>query len=95
MVAHPDLAPRGADGASYAGVGGANRTYRTQLGSFALGEAVFRDQPAEVILAAQGAFADRIDAGNVGLAMLRRFASVTFDFPGHALYLEPAAPAGP
>ena len=38
---------------------------------------------------------DRIDAGNVGLAMLRRFASVTFDFPGHALYLEPAAPAGP
>ena len=95
VVAHPDLAPRGADGASYAGVGGANRTYRTQLGSFALGEAVFRDQPAEVILAAQGAFADRIDAGNVGLAMLRRFASVTFDFPGHALYLEPAAPAGP
>jgi len=95
VTAHPDLAPRGADGASYAGVGGANRTYRTRLDTFGLGTTEFPAQAADVILAAQGAFADRIDAGNVGLAMLRRFASVTFDFPGHALYLEPATPADP
>jgi hypothetical protein len=93
--AHPDLVPHGAAGASYAGVGGANRTYRTQLSELRLGAAAFPAQPADVILAKEGAFADRIDAGNVGLGLLRRFASVTFDFPGHALYLERAAPPGP
>jgi hypothetical protein len=47
---------------------------------------VLSDQSADVIVAKSGAFADRIDAGNVGLGLLRKFV-VTFDFAGHALYL--------
>ena len=47
-------------------------------------------QPADVVMAKNGAFADRIDAGNVGLGVLRKFV-VTFDFAGHALYLARAA----
>ncbi len=93
VATHPELVPRGAAGASYAGVGGANHTYRTRLDALRLGVTVFPAQAADVILAKEGAFADRIDAGNVGLGLLRRFASVTFDFPGHALYLEAAPPA--
>lgn len=95
VAAHQALVPRGDDGVSYVGVGGANRTYRTRLDAFRLGTTLISPQNAEVILAKEGAFADRIDAGNVGLRVLRGFASVTFDFPGHALFLERAAPAGP
>ena len=43
-------------------------------------------QNADVIVAKNGAFADRVDAGNVGLAVLRKF-TVTFDLANHALYL--------
>jgi hypothetical protein len=38
-------------------------------------------------MAEKGAFADRIDAGNVGLGILKNFV-VTFDLTNSALYLE-------
>jgi hypothetical protein len=86
--AHPRLAPAvGAASSSFVGVGGANRSISTRLDALRMGSATLRDQNADVIVARSGAFADRIDAGNVGLGVLRKF-TVTFDFTNHALYLE-------
>jgi len=89
---HPGLAPDTGIGAnSYVGVGGTDRTYGTQLAAFGLGSTTLSAQSADVIVAKNGAFADRVDAGNVGLGLLRKFV-VTFDFANHALYLDrPAA----
>ncbi|HEY5348477.1 MAG TPA: aspartyl protease family protein [Candidatus Lustribacter sp.] len=88
---HPRVAPAvGAGANSYVGVGGADRTYSTRLDTFALGSTVLSGQAADVIVAKNGAFADRIDAGNVGLGVLRKFV-VTFDFADHAMYLQRSA----
>jgi hypothetical protein len=38
-------------------------------------------------MAEKGAFADRVDAGNVGLGILKNFI-VTFDLSNGALYLQ-------
>jgi hypothetical protein len=85
---HPALAPAVGPGASsFIGVGGSDRSYSTRLDSFTLGSTTLREQSADVIVAKNGAFADRVDAGNVGLGVLRKFV-VTFDFAGHALYLD-------
>ena len=68
-------------------MGGTDKSYSTRVSSLRLGSTLVSDQDADVIEAKNGAFADRIDAGNVGLALLRKF-TVTFDFADHALYLE-------
>jgi hypothetical protein len=92
VAAHQALVPAGAgDGTSYVGIGGSDRTYHTHLDAFRLGSTVIAPQSVDVVLAKEGAFADRIDAGNVGLGVLRAFV-VTFDYPDHALYLQRAAP---
>jgi hypothetical protein len=88
VAQHPALAPAiGAGASSYVGVGGADRSYGTRLETFGIGSATFPGQTADVIVAKNGAFADRIDAGNVGLGVLRKFV-VTFDFANHAMYLQ-------
>jgi hypothetical protein len=86
---HPDLvAPTGPPTRNY-GVGGSNRSYRAQLDALALGSIVLYHRDVDVVFAASGAFADRIDAGNVGLSVLRSFV-MTFDLSDAALYLRPA-----
>jgi hypothetical protein len=88
VALHPSIAPAGSAAASsFIGIGGSDRSYGTRLDSLRLGSATLAGQPADVIVAANGAFADRVDAGNVGLGVLRKF-TVTFDFANHALYLE-------
>jgi hypothetical protein len=88
--AHRSLAPAAGSGPSaYVGVGGTDQTYSTRLDTFGLGATVLSGQSADVIVAKNGAFADRVDAGNVGLGVLRKFI-VTFDFANHALYLRPS-----
>jgi hypothetical protein len=85
--AHPALVSGvGSTAGSYVGIGGADQTYSTRVGTFRLGSTTLSGQSADVIVAKNGAFADRIDAGNVGLGLLRRFV-VTFDFTNHAMYL--------
>jgi hypothetical protein len=89
LTGHPGLAPAAGSGpGSYIGVGGTATTYSTRLDTFALGSTTLDNQSADVIVAKNGAFADRVDAGNVGLGLLRKFV-VTFDFANHALYLAP------
>ena len=73
---HPSLVPRVGTG-SLIGVGGTDKSYSTRVSSLRLGSTLASET--------SGAFADRIDAGNVGLALLRKF-TVTFDFANHALY---------
>jgi hypothetical protein len=88
VEAHPRLAPIvGSTSSSYVGVGGSDRTYSARLDTFRMGSTTLPAQSAEVIVAKNGAFADRVDAGNVGLGILRKF-TVTFDFANHALYLD-------
>jgi hypothetical protein len=43
----------------------------------------------DVVLAKSGAFADRVDAGNIGLGVLRNFVA-TFDLANASMYLAPA-----
>jgi hypothetical protein len=57
------------------------------LETLGVGDISLYNTPTEVMLAKRGAFADRVDAGNVGLGILRKFIA-TFDFGASALYLE-------
>lgn len=85
----PNLVPAtGRETRNY-GVGGSNRSYRTQFETLALGSVLLRDRPVDVVFADSGAFADQVDAGNVGLSVLRGFV-MTFDLSEGALYLRPA-----
>jgi hypothetical protein len=85
--AHPGVAPASGGDSSFEGIGGADRSYRVRLASLRLGSTLLIGQDADVIVAQNGAFADRTDAGNVGLSLLRKF-TVTFDLADHALYLR-------
>ncbi len=88
MQAHPGLVTgtmRIAD-PSY-GVGGASTSYSTSVGELDLGPYRLFHRTTNVILSTEGAFADRFDAGNIGLATLKNFI-VTFDAFNRTLYLE-------
>jgi hypothetical protein len=83
---HPELVrPTGTTAGSY-GIGGFNRSYGARLGAISLGGITLAQRDVQVVQAAEGAFADRIDAGNLGLGVLRNFV-MTFDLSGNALYL--------
>jgi predicted aspartyl protease len=90
MEKHPGIVPFSGTGSWNYGIGGANQTYRTTLDALDLGGFALYHRSVDVILANQGAFADRVDAGNVGLGVLRNFVA-TFDFGNAALYLTPGA----
>ena len=85
--AHPGLVPVTANGRRSWGIGGPAATYATALETLGVGDISLYNTPTEVMLAKRGAFADRVDAGNVGLGILRKFVA-TFDFGASALYLE-------
>lgn len=90
VSAHPGIVPTSTAATWNYGLGGANAAYRTTLGTLELGGVQLYHRSVDVVLADQGAFADRIDAGNVGLGVLRNFV-VTFDLGGGALYLQPGS----
>lgn len=87
VASHPGIVPTTlADMRSY-GLGGSTDSYRSLLRELVLGTTTLRNVDVGVMLATQGAFADRFDAGNIGLGVLRDFI-VTFDYPNEALYIE-------
>lgn len=90
MEQHPGIVPFSISGSWNYGIGGANATYRTTLDALDLGGFELYHRSVDVILAREGAFADRVDAGNVGLGVLRNFVA-TFDLGNAALYLTPGA----
>jgi hypothetical protein len=88
--AHPGVVPAsGARSYTY-GVGGADATYRTHLERLTIGSVPFFRPTVDVVQAGTGAFADRVDGGNLGLAILRNFV-VTFDLANGAVYLAPSS----
>jgi predicted aspartyl protease len=88
LEAHPGIVPFSASASWNYGIGGANATYRTELDSVHLGGYDLYHRSVDVVLANSGAFADRVDAGNVGLGVLRNFVA-TFDLGNAAMYLAP------
>ncbi|MEA2666974.1 MAG: hypothetical protein QOI11_3918, partial [Candidatus Eremiobacteraeota bacterium] len=88
VTAHPGIVPLSTAATWNYGLGGANAAYRTTLSTLQLGGVQLYHRSVDVVLADQGAFADRVDAGNVGLGVLRNFIA-TFDLGGSALYLQP------
>ncbi len=87
--AHPGLVAATSDGRRSWGIGGSAATYGTVVDTLGLEDISLYNTPTDVMLATRGAFADRVDAGNVGLGILRKFVA-TFDFGASALYLERA-----
>jgi predicted aspartyl protease len=87
ITAHPGIVPFSRATVSNYGIGGSAPTYRSSLDELRLGDVRLYHQVADVVMAQKGAFADRIDAGNVGLGILKNFI-VTFDLANGALYLE-------
>jgi predicted aspartyl protease len=92
VTAHPGIVPTTLTGSLSTGmnygIGGANASYRTVLDGIRLGGFDLYHRNVDVVLAANGAFADRVDAGNVGLGVLRNFVA-TFDLGNSAMYLTP------
>jgi outer membrane lipoprotein-sorting protein len=85
---HPGLVPPSVTEIrrSY-GIGGAATSYSSSLDRLDLAGFTFYHSETNVMLATRGAFADRVDAGNVGMGILRNFV-VTFDLSSNALYLS-------
>jgi hypothetical protein len=88
--AHPGVVPASGSRSVNYGVGGSDTTYRTRLETLKIGSVPFYRPTVDVVLAASGAFADRVDGGNLGLAVLRTFI-VTFDLGNAAMYLAPSS----
>ncbi|MBV8151849.1 MAG: aspartyl protease family protein [Candidatus Eremiobacteraeota bacterium] len=83
------VGPTGPSGRSF-GLGGSTSSHRTIVDEIDLGGTKLYQRDAHVMMATRGAFADRYDAGNVGLGVLHNFI-MTFDEPDYALFLEPSA----
>jgi hypothetical protein len=87
VEAHPGVVAYSATNRRSYGIGGATSSYRTLLDELDFGSVPIYHSETDVMLATRGAFADRFDAGNVGLGLLKNFV-VTFDEAQNALYLE-------
>jgi Aspartyl protease len=90
LEAHPGVVPFSPSTSWNYGIGGANATHRTSLDTLELGGFGLYHRSVDVVLAKEGAFADRVDAGNVGLGVLRNFVA-TFDLGNATMYLAPGA----
>ncbi|MGP6157987.1 MAG: aspartyl protease family protein [Vulcanimicrobiaceae bacterium] len=87
VEAHPGVVAYSATNRRSYGIGGATSSYRTMLDELDFGSTPIYHSETDVMLATRGAFADRFDAGNVGLGLLKNFV-VTLDEAQNALYLE-------
>jgi len=87
---HPGVVPFTAQQGLNYGLGGATSAYRSSLDELTIGSTPMYHRYTDVMLANQGAFADRSDAGNVGLGVLRNFV-LTLDESNLALFIERAS----
>jgi hypothetical protein len=90
MKAHPGLVNYvGNSQVQNHGAGGSTSAVGTIVDDLQIGSYHLFNRRTDVILTTTGAFADRLDGGNVGSGVLRNFVA-TFDVPNHALYLARA-----
>lgn len=75
------------------GIGGPTRAYATRAGWLKLGELEVKAPVLELSSAVAAAGSDRYVAGSIGGGALRRF-TVSIDFVGRALFLQPNADLG-
>ncbi len=85
--ANPGIVPYSDVSRRSFGVGGSTVSYRSSLDALEIAGTTLYHLDTDVMLATQGAFADRFVAGNLGLAVLHNFV-VTFDDPDSAIYFE-------
>jgi predicted aspartyl protease len=83
---HPGIVPFTTNSRKSFGIGGETASYRSALERLDLGTIPIYHADTDVMLATSGAFADRFDAGNVGLGLLRNF-QITFDLANAAMYV--------
>jgi hypothetical protein len=89
LQAHPGVVFYGTarNFAQNRGVGGSSAAVPTIVDRLHFGPFNFYNRYADVILAANGAFADQNEAGNIGLGTLKNFV-FTFDLANRKLYLD-------
>jgi predicted aspartyl protease len=88
MQAHPNLIDGGERHFAFNyGVGGSASAVAAIIDEIDMGDFRFFNRYASIMLTNQGAFADRFDAGNIGMAVLKNFV-VTFDAANAKMYLE-------
>ncbi len=91
MQAHPGLIRYvGNHAASNYGVGGSMPAVATIVDELDIGKIRLFNRYADVIFSDSGAFADKFDAGNIGMATLKNFVT-TFDLANSQMYLAPGA----
>lgn len=91
MQAHPNLIDNGERHFAFNyGVGGSASALAATIDEIDMGNFRFFNRYANIMLTSQGAFADRFDAGNIGMAVLKNFV-VTFDVANAKMYLERGA----
>ncbi|HEY8315104.1 MAG TPA: aspartyl protease family protein [Candidatus Baltobacteraceae bacterium] len=91
MQEHPGLIPYAGHAAvSNYGVGGSMHAIGLTIDELDMGPFRFFNRYANVMLSQSGAFADKFDAGNIGMATLRNFVT-TFDLANGAMYLSRGA----
>jgi hypothetical protein len=86
LETHPGIVPFTLTSRRSYGIGGAASSYRTSLDQLDIGGLTIYHAETDVMQATRGAFADRFDAGNVGLAVLKNF-RFTFDESNNAMYV--------
>jgi predicted aspartyl protease len=69
------------------GVGGSTAAVGTTVDELDLGSYRLFNRRTNLMLGSTGAFADRVDGGNIGIATLSNFV-VTFDLANRAMYLQ-------
>ncbi len=84
---HGGIVPFSSNTRNSFGIGGMTESYRTTLDEIDVGSIPIYHADTDVMQATRGAFADRFDAGNVGLGLLANFV-LTFDLANNALYVE-------
>lgn len=72
------------------GVGGSVQAVTAIIDELDIGNYRLFNRYANLMLSQQGAFADRFDAGNIGMGALRNFV-VTFDLANEQMYLQRSA----
>jgi|GEM_PF-710183 len=87
---HPGIVPVSEERRSGAGIGGALSLRGATLPQLRLGSVSLYNIRAGVVIGGHGAFADRLDAGNIGMGILKNFV-ITFDEPDGVLYLQRSA----
>lgn len=87
IVANPGVAPLTGKSSRTFGIGGSTPAQLSTIDALGLGSISLYHVAATLIMSDKGAFADHVDAGNVGLGVLRNFI-VTFDLANSAMYLE-------